>query len=111
MNESFESDEYLDKIGLKATLHNETLKSTKKYLIEKQITDYQKIENCLIISQVWAADRYDSSLTYSDLLLYLGNETPPTMFYEELFLEKYLKNKTLEQVLDITIKSSGDVLK
>lgn len=101
MTSNFEINNYLEKIATRATLHNQTLLKTRQYLIDNSITDHTKIENALVVGQVWASEMYGSALSQHDLLLYLGNDDPPTMDHKNIVLEEKFRNKTLNEVLDI----------
>jgi phosphomevalonate kinase len=97
---TFENHEYLYNIATKASLHNQTLNQTKKYLISKNITDYNKIQNALIVGQVWASHMYGSPLTQQDLLVYLGNEEV-IHDHKEITLDESFVGLTLNEILEI----------
>lgn len=95
-----ESQEYLEGIATRVEMHVQTLKKTKDFLIEKKVTDYDKIQDCLIIGQVWASDMMGRSLTYHDLMLFLGNDDSKIVDHHEINLEERFRGKTLFEVLN-----------
>jgi hypothetical protein len=103
-------DEYLNTIAIKTELHNKTLENTKKYLIKNQITNTTKIQNCLIMGQIWAADMLGKPLNQYDLLLYLGDDEPPIADHHEMLLDEKLKGKTLNEILDLTVAADGGLV-
>lgn len=103
-------DDYLQTIAMKAELHNKTLENTKRYLVKNRITDARKIQNCLVMGQIWAADMLGKPLNQHDLLLYLGDDEPPVSDHHEMLLDEGLRGKTLNEVLDLTVSADGGLL-
>lgn len=105
--------EYLLDIGSRATSHKKAMDFTKAYLIKKKIKDIQKIENCLVISQVYAALKYKPFVKMEDIVIFLGSteELPYEESVQDLTLGEDLKGLNLKEILDIVIQKEGTMLR
>lgn len=105
--------EYLESVVERFRLHQKTKEATIKYLQQNNISDKRVIENCIIISQVWAADCFGKGITNSEILVYLGESDIDVHPDDNLpmFLKDDLKGKNLNQVLSTVSKLTGSVFK
>lgn len=104
-----ENELYLMNIANKVELYNKARNDAVQYLIKQKIVDKQKIENCVIMSQIWMANQINETLTFQQLMIQLGTEAEGST--EEFSLEESLKGKSLKQILDIIISDDGAILK
>jgi hypothetical protein len=102
-------DDYLNQVAKQVTLHHKTLENTKTFLIKNNITDYDTIQSCLIIGQVWAADKLGKTLMHGDLLTYLGSDIDTTGkgMYENFVLSDIMKGLSLYDLLDFVVRTGG----
>lgn len=98
---------YLENVANRVELYARVRDIATKHLIKKKIKDNQKIENCIIMSHVWAADQLGELLTLQDLMIYLGADDMESI--EELVLTEQYKNKTLIELLDLVIEADGSI--
>lgn len=102
-----ETTNYLENVANRVELYARVRDIATKHLIKKQIKDKQKIENCIIMSHVWAADQLGEILTMQDLMIYLGADDMESI--EELTLTPNYKNKALIELLDLVIATDGSI--
>lgn len=104
-------DNYLQEISTRATAHNKTLEKTKAWLIKNEIQDYDQIQNCLVISQVWIANKLGRSITQGDLLMFLGSEADLTGkdMYKDITLTDDMKGLDLPDLLSIVVQAKGNL--
>lgn len=88
---------------------NQAKDTTVKYLLNNEIKDKQKIENCIIISQVWAMNRMGKLLTLNDLMVFLGGDEEISN-NDTIDLDPSLIGLGLNEVLDIIITKKGPIL-
>lgn len=104
---------YLEKIAEQVITMDDAKQNTVEYLITKQIKDKEKIENCIIISQIWAAYMLGKNINMEDLLISLGSETdtmPAKELCKEVELDEKYQGLPLRRILDIVIEAKGSVL-
>jgi len=102
-------DDYLKEISARVSVHNTTLEKTKKWLIKNNIQDYDQIQNCLVIGQVWAAEQTGKNITQGDLLMFLGSEADVTGkdMYKDITLTMDMQGLDLPDLLSVVVKSKG----
>ena len=62
---------YLENIANKVVMYAEAKEQAVQWLIEKQIKDKEKIQNALIMSQIWLAHNLNEKITMADLMVLL----------------------------------------
>ena len=96
--------QYLKSIGEKVVLYNEAKEKAIQWLIENQIKDKDKIQNALIMSQIWIAHNLGHEITMSDLLIYLGDNTDIVDTDTRIVqLDKEFVALSLEQMLEASV--------
>jgi hypothetical protein len=104
-----ETVEYFDKM-VKTIENLNTAKTTAvQYLQSNQIKDRVKIQNCIVISQVWAMDQMGKTMTLADLMIFLGTEFD-VQENTTLELDPTLIGLDLNQVFDVVITKTGSIL-
>ena len=103
-----ENEIYLQNIANKVELYSKARNDTVQYLIKKKIVNRRKIENCVIMSQIWMANQLNETLTFQQLMIQLGAEEDNSL--EEFQLEESLKGKTLTQLLDIVVSLDKPII-
>ena len=68
---------YLDNIAYKVQMYNDAKEKAIEWLVKNKITDKPKIQNALIMSQIWLAHNLNEKITMADLMIYLGDLTKP----------------------------------
>ena len=104
---------YLDKIAEQVLTMDDAKQNTVNYLIERGIKDKEKIENCIIISQIWAAYMMGKDIIMEDLLISLGSENdniPAKELYKNVELSEDYKGLSLHKILEIVINTEGRIL-
>jgi hypothetical protein len=95
---------YLDNIAYKVQMYNDAKEEAIEWLISKKITDKPKIQNALIMSQIWLAHNIKDSITMADLMIYLGDDN---MFDEqderEIVLDQDMQGLNLQQILEASV--------
>jgi hypothetical protein len=99
---------YLQNIANKVELYNKARNDTVQYLIKRKIVNKRKVENCIIMSQIWMANQINETLTFQQLMIQLGADEEGSS--EEFHLEESLKGKTLTQILDIVVSLDGPII-
>lgn len=107
-----ENTQYLENIATRVELFHNAKDLAAQYLINKKIKNRKKIENCILMSQVWVADSLGESITMEDIMIYLGSNEDELFdgLSEEITLTNDLKGKTLPELLDIVILADGSFL-
>jgi len=102
-------NDYLKSISERTTAHNQTLQTTKEWLIKNNIQDYDQIQNCIVIGQVWIADKLGTGINQGDLLMFLGSEEDVTgkEMYKDLTLTDDMKGLDLPDLLGIVVTAKG----
>jgi len=95
---------YLKSIGEKVILYNDAKEEAIKWLVEKQIKDKNKIQNALIMSQIWIAHQLGHDITMSDLMIYLGDNGDMNFVDNRLIeLDDDMTEMNLQQVLEASV--------
>lgn len=95
---------YLKSISEKVVLYNDAKEEAIKWLVEKQIKDKNKIQNALIMSQIWIAHKLGHNITMSDLMIYLGDNGDITYPDNRLIeLDDDMTEMNLQQVLEASV--------
>ena len=95
---------YLKAVGERVILYNDAKEEAIKWLVEKQIKDKNKIQNALIMSQIWIAHQLGHDITMSDLLIYLGDNQDVTIPDTRLIqLDDDMIDLNLQQVLEASV--------
>lgn len=96
--------QYLENIANKVKLYADAKEEAIKWLVEKQIKDKNKIQNALIMSQIWIAHQLGHDITMSDLMIYLGDNQdmaiPDTRLIQ---LDDDMIDMNLQQVLEASV--------
>jgi len=104
-----ENIEYLNQMAKTIENLNNAKTSAVKYLHNNQIKDREKIQNCIIISQVWAMYQMGKTMTLNDLLIFLDTETD-VHNNTTIELDPMLMGLDLNKVFDIVITKTGSIL-
>lgn len=92
---------YLQNLANRVVMYNDAKQQAVKFLVNKGVKNKEKIQNALIMSQLWMAKELNETITYKDLLILLGGEDDNIdLDYE---IEQTITG-TLEQVLEESIK-------
>lgn len=102
--------EYLLDIASRVESQKKAMDFTKEYLIKKRIRDLKKIENCLVMSQIWAATKYQPYIKVADVLIFLGSTDDLPDENEDLALSEELKELNLKEILDLIIKRKDSII-
>lgn len=95
---------YLKSIGEKVVLYNDAKEEAIKWLVKKQIKDKNKIQNALIMSQIWIAHQLGHNITMSDLMIYLGDNGDINFVDNRLIqLDDDMTEMNLQQVLEASV--------
>ena len=105
-----ETKQYLENIANKVEMYHNAKDLAAQYLINKKIKNRKKIENCILMSQVWVADSIGETITFGDIMIYLGSSEiePFENDNEEITLTPDIKGKTLTKLLDIVVQADGN---
>ena len=97
--------QYLENIANKVKLYAEAKEQAIQWLIKKQIKDRTKIQNALIMSQIWLAHNLNENITMKDLMIYLGDNDGNFMESDERIIEldEDMQNLPLSQVLEASV--------
>ena len=90
---------YLDNIAHRVQRLNDAKETTVKYLIKEEVKDKDKIENCVVMSQMWAAHQLGERMTMTDLNIALGGHED-VIDHRELSLDPEYEDYTLIEMLD-----------
>jgi hypothetical protein len=105
-----ENKAYLDKIVEHVMTMDDAKQNTVQYLIEHKIKDKVKIENCIIVSQIWAANQMKKPIRMIDILISLGTEADadddPKLNDDVSIVEEY-RGLPLRKLLDVIIQADG----
>jgi hypothetical protein len=97
--------QYLENIASKVKLYADAKEQAIQWLIKKQIKDKEKIQNALIMSQIWLAHNLNEKITMADLMIYLGDDQGD--FTEQdnriIELDRDMQNMALGQVLEASV--------
>lgn len=97
-------ENYLKSIGEKVVLYNDAKEEAIKWLVKKQIKDKNKIQNALIMSQIWIAHQLGHNITMSDLMIYLGDNGDINFVDNRLIqLDDDMTEMNLQQVLEASV--------
>lgn len=99
---------YLENIAHKVQRLSDAKETAIKYLIKHQIKDKDKIENCVVMSQIWAAHTLGERFTMTDLNIALGGNDDEVIDHRELVLDEKYVGQTLIQMLDIILELDYD---
>ena len=70
----------------------------------KKITDKNKIQNALIMSQIWLAHNLNEEITMSELLIYLGDTNDFTELDARVIqLDEDMQDLGLKEVLEASV--------
>ena len=91
---------YLENLANRVGLFVDAKEEAVKWLVDHQIRDKDKIQNALIMSQIWLANQLDISLTMADLMIYLGDNSEVSNFDRQVIeLDEEMRHLSLDQVL------------
>lgn len=95
---------YLENLAHKVQLYVDAKEEAIKWLVENQIKDKNKIQNALIMSQIWIAHQLGHNITMSDLMIYLGDNADVTFVDNRLIqLDEDMIDMNLQQVLQASV--------
>lgn len=103
-----ESGIYLQNIAHKIELYNETKQKAVDFCIKNKIKEKDKIQNALIMSQLWLAQQINETLTMRDLMILLGGDEEDIGDNYEII--QSIENVSLEEILKISIGVKNDKL-
>ena len=105
--------EYLASMAERVSLHKKTKEATVRFLQKNNIDDRRIIENCIVSSQVWAADCFGRGITNSEILIFLGEEDIEVHDDDNglIYLKPELKGLNLNELLTTVSTMSGSVFK
>lgn len=109
-----ENKAYLDKIAEYVATMDDAKQNTVQYLIERKIKDRTKIENCIIVSQIWAATQLDKPIKMIDILISIGTENEyaeDPKLHDDISIVNEYKGLPLRKLLDIIIEADGKIFK
>ena len=97
--------QYLENIATKVKVYADAKEQAVQWLIKKQIKDRTKIQNALIMSQIWLAHNLNENITMKDLMIYLGDNDGIFMESDEhiIALDKDMQNMPLSEVLEASV--------
>ena len=101
-----ESGIYLQNIAHKIELYNETKQKAVDFCIKNKIKEKSKIQNALIMSQLWLAKQIGETLTIRDLLILLGGDEED--IGDNYEIEQSIEDVSLEEILKISIGGKDD---
>jgi len=90
---------YLENIAHRVQRLNDAKETTIKYLIKQEIKDKDTIENCVVMSQIWAAHQLGERMTMTDLNIALGGHED-VIDHRELELDLDYRDFTLIEMLE-----------
>ena len=95
---------YLENMAHKVQLYVDAKEEAIKWLVDKQIKDKNKIQNALIMSQIWLAHHLKEEITMSDLLIYLGDDNDFSELDGRVIqLDDDMKDMALKEVLEASV--------
>lgn len=97
--------QYLENIATKVKMYADAKQQAVDWLIKKQIKDRTKIQNALIMSQIWLAHNLNEQITMKDLMIYLGDNDGNFMETDERIIEldDDMQNLPLTEVLEASV--------
>lgn len=97
--------QYLENIANKVKLYAEAKEQAIQWLIKKQIKDKEKIQNALIMSQIWLAHNLNEKITMVDLMIYLGDDQGEFTDQDDrvIELDRDMQKMPLKQVLEASV--------
>jgi len=95
---------YLENIAYKVQMYNDAKEKAIEWLVKNKITDKPKIQNALIMSQIWLAHNIKDSITMADLLIYLGDDNIiDKEDMREIVLDNDMHGLNLQQILEASV--------
>lgn len=96
---------YLENIANKVVMYAEAKEQAVQWLIEKQIKDKEKIQNALIMSQIWLAHNLNEKITMADLMVYLGDDKGDFTDHDNRYIEldNDMVHLSLKDVLEASV--------
>lgn len=95
---------YLENLAHKVQLYVDAKEQAIKWLVDKQIKNKVKIQNALIMSQIWCAFKINQPITMSDLMIFLGDDSDVTDFEKQIIeLDQDLQDLSLAEVLEAAV--------
>jgi len=96
--------QYLENIANKVKLYADAKEQAIQWLVGKKITDKNKIQNALIMSQIWLAHNLNEEITMSELLIYLGDTNDFTELDARVIqLDEDMQDLGLKEVLEASV--------
>lgn len=101
-----DSSIYLQNIAQKIELYNDTKQKAIEFCIKNKIREKHKIQNALIMSQLWLAKQIGETLTIRDLTILLGGDEDDVE--ENYDIYPTIEDVTLDEILKISIGEKND---
>lgn len=99
---------YLKNISKKSQFYFDTRKKALMYISENNLLDNKDLcVSILLISALWAANKFDENLSEDDLVIYFSLEAANNddQFYQVMSLSEEHKNLSLKELQDITVQT------